>query len=53
MNIPSIIQIGDILVSSEVLTEYFCCDYETCRGACCLIGDSGAPLLESETALLE
>ena len=27
MNIPSIIQIGDILVSSEVLTEYFCCDY--------------------------
>lgn len=53
MNLPSIIQIGDILVSSEVLTEYFCCDYEVCRGACCIIGDSGAPLLESETAELE
>ena len=53
MNVPSIIQIGDILVSSEVLTEYFCCDYETCRGACCIIGDSGAPLLEEETERLE
>lgn len=53
MNLPSIIQIGDILVSSEVLTEHFCCDYEVCRGACCIIGDSGAPLQESETAELE
>ena len=53
MNVPSIIQIGDILVSSEVLTAYFCCDYDVCRGACCIIGDSGAPLLESETELLE
>jgi len=53
MKVPSIVQIGDILVSSEVLTEYFCCDYEVCRGACCIIGDSGAPLLEEETELLE
>ena len=52
-NVPSIIQIGEILVSSEILTEYFCCDYETCRGACCIIGDSGAPLLESELEPLE
>lgn len=53
MNIPSIIQIGDILVSSEVLTTEFCCDYAHCRGACCIIGDSGAPLQEAETELLE
>ena len=52
-NVPSILQIGEILVSSEILTEYFCCDYETCRGACCIIGDSGAPLLESELEPLE
>ena len=52
-NVPSIIQIGEILVSSEILTEYFCCDYETCRGACCIIGESGAPLLESELEPLE
>ena len=53
MNIPSIVQIGEILVSSEVLTAYFCCDYSVCRGACCIIGDSGAPLQENETELLE
>ena len=52
MNLPSILQIGEILVSSEVLTESFCCDYDRCRGACCIIGDSGAPLEEGETALL-
>lgn len=53
MNGSSIIEIGDILVSSEIVTEYFCCNYEECRGACCIIGDSGAPLLEEETSLLE
>ena len=52
-NVPSILQIGEILVSSEVITEYFCCDYEVCRGACCIIGESGAPLLESELEPLE
>lgn len=49
----SIIQIDDILVSSEILTEYFCCDYEVCKGACCIIGDSGAPLEEEECEALE
>lgn len=48
-----ILQIGDILVSSEIITEFFCCNYEECRGKCCIIGDSGAPLLEEETELLE
>ncbi len=43
-----IIEIGDILVSEEVITEFFACDYKVCRGACCIIGDSGAPLLEEE-----
>lgn len=49
----SIIQIDDILVSSEILTEHFCCDYEKCKGACCIIGDSGAPLEEEECQALE
>lgn len=50
---PSFIQIDDVLVSAEVLTEYFSCDYARCKGACCIIGDSGAPLEESETEALE
>lgn len=44
----TIIQIGDILVSEDLVTEYFACDYPVCRGACCIIGDSGAPMEESE-----
>lgn len=51
--IPSIIQIGDVLVSSDIVTECFACDYEVCKGACCIIGDSGAPLLEGELQGLE
>ena len=49
----TIIQIGDILVSEDVVTEYFACDYAVCKGCCCIIGDSGAPLEESELEPLE
>ncbi len=49
----AILQIGDILVSSEIVTEFFACDYEVCRGACCVYGDSGAPLAEDEAETLE
>lgn len=48
-----IIQIGDILVSEEVVTEYFCCDYPVCKGECCIAGDCGAPLAENELEPLE
>lgn len=53
MEQTSIIQIGDVLVSSEIITEHFACDYEKCKGACCIVGESGAPLLEEELPLLE
>ena len=49
----TIIQIGDILVSEDVALEYFACDYEACRGICCIEGDSGAPVDESELEGLE
>ena len=49
----TIIQIGDILVSEDVVTERFACDYAACRGACCIVGDSGAPMEECETESLE
>ena len=48
----SIIEIDNILVSSAILTECFVCDYAKCHGVCCVIGDSGAPLEESECSLL-
>jgi len=49
----TIIQIGDILVSEDVVCEFFACDYPVCKGACCIIGDSGAPLEEDELEPLE
>ena len=49
----TIIQIGDILVSEDVVLEYFACDYGRCKGCCCVIGDSGAPLEVSELDELE
>lgn len=48
-----IIRIKDCLVSSEIITECFSCDYVRCKGCCCVIGDSGAPLDAREPALLE
>ncbi len=49
----TIIEIGDILVSEEVVTEFFACDYPVCKGACCIVGESGAPLKEEELEPLE
>lgn len=52
-NYDSFFQIENCLVSSEIVTEYFSCDYEKCKGCCCIIGDSGAPLEERELESLE
>lgn len=49
----SIIQIDDYLVSGDILTEYFACDYPVCKGVCCVVGDSGAPLEECELEAIE
>ena len=44
----TIVEIGDVLISEEVILEYFACDYPVCKGQCCIIGESGAPLKEEE-----
>ncbi len=51
-NLP-IIQVGDVLVSPDILTECFCCDIDKCRGICCVEGDAGAPVTMDETAAIE
>ena len=48
-----VIEIGNCLVSSEILTEKFACDYPVCHGVCWIIGDSGAPLEKEECSLLK
>ncbi|MBR4565699.1 MAG: DUF3109 family protein [Prevotella sp.] len=51
--IPSILQIGDILISSDILTEMFCCDLSACKGQCCIEGDAGAPVTLDEIGEIE
>lgn len=48
-----ILQVGDVLVSPDILTECFCCDYEKCRGICCVEGDAGAPVSTDEIGEIE
>ena len=52
-DLPPILDVGGILISSEILTECFCCDYEKCKGICCVEGDAGAPVTLDEIAGIE
>jgi hypothetical protein len=42
------LQIGNTLVSLDVLELHFACDLAVCKGACCIDGDAGAPLEANE-----
>lgn len=53
MTIPPILQVGDVILSSDLITEEFCCDLSVCRGACCIEGDAGAPVTLDEVAQSE
>ena len=47
------IQIGDVVVSLDVLKEKFLCNLDACKGACCIEGDAGAPVELDEIEKLE
>lgn len=47
------IQIGDVVVSFDVLREKFLCDLGACQGICCIEGDAGAPVELDEVEKLE
>ena len=36
------------LISEEIFEKRFVCDLSACKGACCEVGDSGAPLYPEE-----
>lgn len=42
------LQIGNTIVSLDILEKEFCCDLHQCKGACCIEGDSGAPVTLEE-----
>lgn len=47
------LQIQKTLVSLDLLEKRFVCDLQKCKGACCVEGDAGAPLLEEELEVVE
>ena len=47
------LQIGEMLISLDVIERKFCCDVSKCKGVCCVEGDSGAPLTVEEIDILE
>ena len=51
--VPPILEVSGVLISSEIITECFCCDYEKCKGICCVEGDAGAPVTLDEIAAIE
>lgn len=53
VSIPPILQVGDVLLSPDILTEYFACDIAKCGGRCCEEGDAGAPVTIEEIADIE
>lgn len=45
--------VDDCIISDNLADVKFCCDLATCKGACCVEGDSGAPLEKEEIPVLE
>lgn len=47
------IQVDNVLISDDVLEKKFVCDLGACKGACCVEGESGAPLEDEEKTVLD
>jgi hypothetical protein len=47
------IEIGRTIISRDLFEEHFLCDLLRCKGACCVEGDSGAPLAPGESEAIE
>jgi len=48
-----LIEVKDKIVSTQIFDKKFVCDLNVCKGACCIEGNSGAPLTLDEIDLLE
>ena len=47
------IQIDATIVSLDIIEKRFICDLAKCGGACCVYGESGAPLEDDEIDILQ
>lgn len=47
------LQIDDTILSLDLFEERFVCDLNSCKGACCVEGDEGAPVTSEETEIIQ
>ncbi|MFV0530528.1 MAG: DUF3109 family protein [Flavobacteriales bacterium] len=47
------IHLGKTLISEDIIEKEFVCNLSKCKGICCVEGESGAPLEEEETRILD
>lgn len=45
--------IQQTVISDDIADNFFVCNLDACKGACCVEGDLGAPLEETELKILE
>jgi hypothetical protein len=51
--LPTMVEIDDMVISLDVVEKRFFCDLASCKGVCCVHGESGAPLDDDEVKILE
>lgn len=47
------IELDNVILSSDIKEKFFVCNLEKCKGACCVEGDLGAPLAENELLIMD
>lgn len=50
--IHAMIKVKDTILSDDIATTKFACDLPRCKGACCVVGDAGAPVVKGEIPVL-
>ncbi len=45
-------QLGKTIVSEDIIEKDFVCNLSACKGGCCIDGNAGAPVEDSETEIL-
>ena len=46
------IRVGEVILSEDIATTKFACNVSVCKGACCVVGDAGAPVSRQEMPVL-
>lgn len=44
--------VGNVIISEDVALSKFACDLPRCKGACCVVGNAGAPVSKDEIPVL-